>query len=134
MTDTHTERPPGEDEGRHWGDASRDQRAPKIASKPPGTGGEAGADPLTPLRKNQPYQGPDLGLLGSTPVRQYVCVLGHLAFGALGDESRRRDNGPSLVLEVRAELHSQGHHLLVLLPQASHSKPLSILFSYFTWD
>ena len=96
--------------------------------------GERQADPLTPLRKNQPYQGPDLGLLGSTPVRQYVCVLGHLAFGALGDESRRCDNGPSLVLEVRAELHSQGHHLLVLLPQASHSKPLSILFSYFTWD
>ena len=67
-------------------------------------------------------------------MRQYMSVLGHLAFGALGDESRRCDNGQSLVLEVRAELHSQGHHLLVLLPQASHSKPLSILFSYFTWD
>ena len=44
-------------------------------------------------------------------MRQYMSVLGHLAFGALGDESRRCDNGQSLVLEVRAELHSQGHHL-----------------------
>ena len=87
----------------------RDQGAPGIASKPPRTGAEAGAEPAHAPQKEQPSQGLDLGLPGSTPVRQYVTVvLGHLGFGPLGDESRCSDNGQSLVLEVRAELHSQG--------------------------
>lgn len=61
-------------------------------------------------------------------------VLGHLVFGALGNKSRHCNNGLLLVLELRAELHSQGHHILALPPWASHSSPLSLLFSHFTWD
>lgn len=58
-----------------------------IEERPGGTGcqqapenwgrGRSRASPCAP-QKEQPSQGLDLGLPGSTPVRQYVIVLGHL--------------------------------------------------------
>ena len=64
-TDVHSGRPPCEDEGRDWSHA---WLAKEVS-------GESQIRFLTALRRNQPCQNLDLGLLASRAVRQQVSVV-----------------------------------------------------------
>ncbi len=69
--DLHTRRPLCEHKDRNLGDASASQETPKIASKPREARQEALTGPsVTALRRNQPCQHLDLGLLASRTVRK----------------------------------------------------------------
>ena len=76
-TETHTRRRPCEDEGRDWGDASiSKEQTPKLASKPPEAKREAwNRVSLAALRKNQPCQHLDLGVLMFGTVRQSISIV-----------------------------------------------------------
>ena len=70
-TDMHTGRTPCEDESRDQGDSSISQGIPKIASKPSEARGQAwNRFFFTALRRKNPCQHLELGLLASRSVRQ----------------------------------------------------------------
>lgn len=69
-TDIHMRGIPCEDEVRYWNDTSTSRGALMINSKSPEVEERQEQNSLTALKKNQPYQHFDLGLLASIIVRQ----------------------------------------------------------------